>query len=702
MRVAADVTLASTAAAAGQGSSAIADAYYAACGVARIAAPAPQEPFVGPFVARDEHLRVWNGSHYEPMFLKGVNLGLGLPGKGPTEYAITADQYARWLAKMSELGINLLRVYTLHPPAFYDAVAAHNCAHPTAPVYIMHGVWLRDPDLTSEETRDLEHWTTNLDASTAEVVDAVHGNLEVPERKRLAWGKYTTDISPWVLGYLVGREVLAEEVKATNTRHPTETSFRGGSLALAKGNPASVWVTARLDHAVTYERARYGSTRPVGFSNWLETDPMKHPTESPSSGKDSETIDTSKVTSVDAPAGVFASFHVYPYYPDFMSEDPGYRAFSSDACGENSYRGYLHDLKRYHGKMPVIVGEFGVPASWGNAKFSTNGMHHGGHSEDDQAKFTVRMVESIAAEGLAGAVAFGWMDGWFKQVWITREMTNAERSSLWHDATNPQQYYGLLSFDLPPPDFAALPTTKGSGRVTEIAAAADAEFFHVKLALASPLADGETLTIGFDTYGDDVGELVLPDGARTKARSELALTVSNDGAQLSVTKAYDLYGINRKTPIPGAVWRSVATDGAGWSPVRRNNAVAHKSGDGLYSFPARDHEIGKLVVRREGGSASSLDAVVFRPGGMDIRIPWSLLQFMDPSTRSVMNDDLGTPDVKESAVSEGIRVVTSLGGELVETPRLAWSPWKKAPSTLERYRPAAAALASAYARVTVK
>jgi hypothetical protein len=47
-------------------------------------------------------------------------------------------------------------------------------------------------------------------------------------------------------------------------------------------------------------------------------------------------------------AGFFASYHVYPYYPDLMSYDPAY------ISGENPnpYRAYLVDLNAYH-TMPV-------------------------------------------------------------------------------------------------------------------------------------------------------------------------------------------------------------------------------------------------------------------------------------------------------------------------------------------------------------
>ncbi|HSO37997.1 MAG TPA: hypothetical protein VLT33_35965 [Labilithrix sp.] len=686
---------------------AIAEPRASASGYAAIGQPAPPapdlgplEPFVGDFATGTDYLTVWNGRRYEPMFLKGVNLGLGLPGTFASDYVITYRQYLRWFDKMRELGINVVRIYTLHPPAFYQALSEHNLTHTDKPIYVMHGAWLGDPDLTSAATRDLHASTGLLDARIEEVVDAVHGNKTIAPRLRAAYGVYATDVSRWVIGFLVGREVLAEEVQATDLAHPEEVSFEGVGLQLAAGNPSSVWVTARLDHTIAYERARYGVNRPVAFSNWLETDPLTHPTEPRSSRKDIATIDTSKVVPHGAPTGLFASFHVYPYYPDFMSEEPGYQS-TTDTYGNDSYRGYLKALKAYHGKMPLLVAEFGVPSSWGIAKYASNGMHHGGHSEQMQAEHTQRMVGDIYAEKLAGAVSFGWMDGWFKQIWITRELAfPADRSPLWHDVTNAQQFYGLMAFDVGAPDFAAMAPAIGRGRVLKTEAAADAEFFHTRISLASPLADGETLTVGYDTYRDDLGESVLPDGAHTNRRSELALTIvgGDATARLRVMRSYDLYLVTKKQKMPWSILQSTTSDAGDWVDILRNNATAHGSDDHLYSFPAADQPIGVLSARRAGGEVSTLDAVVVGRGTVAVRIPWSLLQFTDPSARRVMHDDAATP-AHETAVSEGIGLVVSVGGEKLETPRFTWPTWTKAPPTTERYRPVAAALGASFALI---
>jgi hypothetical protein len=84
------------------------------------------------------------------------------------------------------------------------------------------------------------------------------------------------------------------------------------------------------------------------------------------------------------PAGVFASYHAYPYYPDFLLVDPGYLKARSPE-GPSNYFGYLRELVAHHGDMPVVISEYGVPSSRGIGHFQPQGWNHGGLSEQQQA-----------------------------------------------------------------------------------------------------------------------------------------------------------------------------------------------------------------------------------------------------------------------------------------------------------------------------
>ena len=64
----------------------------------------------------------------EPFTVKGVNLGVGVPGEWATDYAVSKETYLRWFAQMQEMGANTVRVYiTLHDD-FYNAFYEYNTA----------------------------------------------------------------------------------------------------------------------------------------------------------------------------------------------------------------------------------------------------------------------------------------------------------------------------------------------------------------------------------------------------------------------------------------------------------------------------------------------------------------------------------------------------------------------------------------------
>ena len=60
------------------------------------------------------------------------------------------------------------------------------------------------------------------------------------------------------------------------------------------------------------------------------------------------------------PGGTFASFHAYPYYPDFLRHEAALRKTRWDGRPD-AYAGYLRALKAHFTSMPVLVTEFGVP-----------------------------------------------------------------------------------------------------------------------------------------------------------------------------------------------------------------------------------------------------------------------------------------------------------------------------------------------------
>lgn len=614
-----------------------------------------------PYATNPTHITIWNGQNYVPVFLKGINLGVSVPGTFPGELAATRQDYWNWFEKIKNAGFNNIRVYTLHYPRFYQVLDSFNMQNPQNPLFVFHGIWL-DEELAGYD-RDLYSLTDTFNAQIEEIVDCIHGNRHIEPRFGKAFGNFNTDISKWVMGYIIGRELHPDEIMNSDLLHPQDTSFSSAAFSLASGSPSEVWITARLDHLVMYERNTYQTERPVSFSSWPTLDPIEHPTEF--FWQDTAQIDLADIDFSLAPAGYFATFHAYPYYPDFISNDPGYQTFA-DYLGQNSYLGYLYDLKAHYNNYPLIIGEFGTPSSWGVAHYSFSGMHHGGMDEKEQGLYLMRLLDNIEESGCGGGMYFAWIDEWFKRNWITDPFDfPMQRRALWHNITAAEQNFGLIKFERNTMNYQLIDVHADTCPINEVYADADFTFLNLKLIMNYPFSNIDTLLLAFDTYSKDLGEAVLPGGYVIGNRAEFLLKITNFSAELFVTQAYDLFGIWHGISPPQQLYRSIPTDGGPWNIVRwKNNDPAH---DIQY--------IGNLKVRRVELPPSSKDAVVISDDKIEIRIPWSLLNFIDPTSLRVMHDYRETPGTQDT-LSDGINfTIVHDNCTMSSENRYVWEGW---------------------------
>ncbi|HEY6913586.1 MAG TPA: Ig-like domain-containing protein, partial [Paludibacter sp.] len=613
-----------------------------------------------PFSTDTTQLTIWNGKTYIPFFIKGVNMGIAKPGTQPGDLEATREQYARWFDQIKQAGFNCIRIYTLHYPHFYEELEKYNLNNPQHPLFFFQGIWLNEE--LNGYLHDLYQMSDTFRVEIQENINCVHGNGVIGPRFGKAFGTYSANVSKWNLGYIIGRETAPYEVLTTNKNHPQLSSYSGNHFAISEVPATEVWWTRQLDFAVNYEREHYGTERPVSVSSWPTLDPIHHPAE-PNRDEDTASVDLSKIKIIDAPAGLFISYHAYPYYPDFVSNDTTYKKYS-DSFGPNSYLGYLKDLKKHYSKFPLIIAEYGVPSSWGVAHYASSGMNHGGFDEAGQGETDIRILNTIKAANGGGGIQFAWLDEWFKRTWITDPFDFLNRY-LWHNITAAEQNFGLVKFTKKE-TYIPWKTFGSTDDITNVKALANYDFFQMEIGLKSPMDILGECWIAFDTYDSTLGESTLPTGIKIPNRSEFALHITQHSAELFVTEAYDLFGIYHKELSDNQKLQSTATDGAPWNIVRwKNNSGA-----------ADVQYIGDLKLNRSFQPVSSKDAVTISDTKINVRIPWSLLQVVDPSQMRVFHDNKATADTTETRVSDGIAVNILYKSKLY-TPdnRFVWPMW---------------------------
>ncbi|TNE73069.1 T9SS type A sorting domain-containing protein [bacterium] len=616
-----------------------------------------------PFGTDSTHLTVWNGEQYTSLFIKGINLGIAKPGTFPGELKASENDYLRWFGQIHEAGFNAIRIYTLHFPAFYKALHQYNTAHPQYPLLLIQGIWLEEE--IENYTEDLYELNAIFREEIQHNIRAVHGDVEISSRAGKAFGAYEYDCSPWLLAYIIGREIHPPEVTHTNELRPDLTAYTGTYLSISDVHATEVWLTEILDFLLDYEMEHYQTQRPVSVSSWPTLDPLSHPFE-PNQYEDQAYLDFAKMDFSKAEAGFFVSYHAYPYYPDFISNDPNYIVFN-DYIGQNSYLGYLTYLKNYYGKIPLLIAEFGTPTSWGNAHFAQNGIHHGGLDEVQQGNAIIRMLKNNEQAHTAGGIVFSWMDEWFKRTWLTDDFDfNADRRILWHNIASSEQNFGLMEFKKDDESIVE-ENINSISWLKSIRISVDYSFFNITLKTENHLGSLDTLWISFDTYKANLGESILPNGAQLNNRAEFLLKVMNSQAELFVTEAYDSFGLWDNSAPASQYFQSTATDGNNWNLLRWRNNVEDKE----------TQYVGRLKVNRLDTPPSSLDAVRLTDSTISIRLPWNFIHFTDPSRMEVLHDDRAIAGT-QTQTSDGVQIGIRYKQEAFDlSNRVSWATWNQ-------------------------
>ena len=666
-----------------------------------------------------------NGASFEvhskqgwtPFYIKGVNLGAALPGKFPSEFP-DFDTYREWLHEIAAMGANTIRVYTLHPPEFYQALADHNALNPENPLWLLHGVWAELPP--RDDYYDAA-WQGDFFREMERIVDVLHGRADVKLRAGHAGGYYVADVSRWTLGVILGREWEPFSVAAFNLRHATRDSYQGKYVAIERSSAMDAWLTGAIEHIVAYETRHYRTQRPVAYTNWPTLDPLRHPTEldneaeltmrgirfdrsARSHNEDEVTLGAVPVrATAEFPAGYFAAYHAYPYYPDFFLHDPGY-AQAKSPWGASAYYGYLLDLKRALGEVPIVIAEYGVPGSWGVAHLNPQGWHHGGHSEQQMAEINARLTREIAAAGMAGGVLFGWIDEWFKHNWLVMPYElPAERNRMWWNRMDAEQHYGVLAIEpqrrlgetlrerMPAWDtVTALYATPDGTRIR-----AHADEAYLWLQVSGPARSARQLLIGFDIADPADGATRFPGSGApaSPVGMEFVLQLDSGRARVLATPRANPFRID--VVEKGATKNDRVTKVTNWLPGMFVGSYGDAVNDPSAIAPKDDNRFVPLsaVINRARIGRDSTNFLGFGydrgvlPAGplpdgaweiadwhnaIEVRVPWNLINVTDPSSRHVAHEPRGTKRVRGVGTRQvdAIRMVAA-----AQDSAGAWQVW---------------------------
>ena len=592
------------------------------------------------FVKTDkESIYISKDNKWQKFNIVGVNLNSIKPGNFSNDKVITEEEYLNWITIIDNMGANCIKVPDIMDNNFYNALYKFN-QDKKDPIYVIQGIYFDEVDLKNGKDIQSEEIEEKFKKHIKLIIDSIHGNsFDLNEDIKNEY--YNTDISDYLIGYTLGIEFASNDLIYTELINNKESY--NGKYFYTNNDASSFesYIAKMADYLVEYEYKQYKEQKLVGFigssNNYKELN-------SSNQNEDNSIKDYINPNNINPKGklktGIFASYNLYPSYTN-MNEN------------QDNIEEYVNELKNTH-KIPIIIGEYGVPSSRNSADFNTD-TNKGYINEQEQGEILVDTYRTINDANIAGSFIFELQDSWQRTSWNTKELKILDRAPYWSDAQDYSQNFGLIAFDPSQADSKLYPDEKidewknkniiNKNEDISLSMRSDEKYLYFMLKSEN--------TINLDKQDIYVYLDITPNSGSTKS-SQLNLNFDKpvdfiieikdrENAKVLVHEYYNYFSLNQNKKEyqkrPDLI--SVQSDMDEFSPIYIETSPRMYVEDLKKIVESKKIETGKLVH----GNSNPLNenynsASDFYVGNdyIEIRVPWSLLNFMDPSTKQIMDD----------------------------------------------------------------
>ena len=607
------------------------------------------------------------GKDFEYFEIKGVDMGAGIPGHFATEFKIDKETYKRWFKYIKEMGANTIRVYTILNTDFYQAFYEYNKDNDD-PLYLIHGLWVNDYVQFSRLNAYSKEFRNQMLSDSKKLIDVIHGKRLISIGNESGTGFYTKDISDWVIGYILGVEWEDVTVEYTNHLHKEKTEYKGEYFYTDENaTPFEVFLAEIGDKFVDYESTRYKIQKAVAFSNWPTTDPFDYSEGTSKYLKKFSKVDVEHIKTTNKfLSGQFASYHIYPYYPDYLNYEEEYNNYKDENGIKNTYKAYLNNINKHH-TIPVVISEYGVPSSRGLAQKEHNAYRNqGGMSEKEQGQALVDCYKDMKDIGINNSIIFTWHDEWFKRTWNTMHSVTLTRTPYWSDYQTNEQYFGLLSFD--PGKNESICYTDGDNKEwkkedivyqkKDLSLSMKYDEKYIYFYINKKNYNNEKIFIPIDitnksgskkvdginiSFDRDVDFLILIDG-----KDNSRILVQDRYNNLDAMFSYEIYGNNSFIDPPNK-------NSSKFTKINMILQTATQLLSDDENAKAEVFETGKLIYgignpnKKDFNSKSDF---YINKDTIELRLPWQILNFSDPSRMKIHNDYYEKYGVEDMSINK--------------------------------------------------
>jgi hypothetical protein len=523
---------------------------------------------------RDNKFQVLEDKKWKSINLKAVSINAFAPGEN--QYSREFTFYEELVKSASELNANCIVAKDLLPPEFYTAVDRFNASAKNKRMYIMQRIPAPEGLNSAEYMSEsgLASWKKKIET----VIKALHGD-GTAKSTVLGEASYFTNVSSYLIGITVDPSL--------------------------DDNACAALGSINYTYSGKYTNTQNGLT---GFAAYLYDNVEKF-----SKKKYHYFIPASVCSKLNMVSGMTYARGANSYlFSDIASKDCS-EYFYSDVEYE---RGAIQNAKlnspSEYEKTFAALSELntalnnivlsGISFSDANSVYKRTAV-----TEAEQGRRLVDTLAAVRDNKCPGAAVYDLNDCWNQVSDDMKVFTSTDSSTCnWHNTCDEKQMTGIVAMEAKQPEKPGL-VLSDDDVVQAVSMSSNAGYMYITLQLLHEMNyKDRTLFIGIDTFQRNDGEYYYDKDFTPNSLSGMEYVLRFDDKQkgsLNVIRSYD---------------RS-----------EKNSAFT------MESYKAKFDKVSDLTY----GGFNTYDSQFYQTGStIYIRLPWTWLNFFDPTRKLVIND----------------------------------------------------------------